>query len=202
MDEKSEEGRVVYSRPGGAPGGGPRRAGAWAAAGRDSLWGALVPLAAGFALLVGLVFGLGLKSADEVGKTSFGTRDDERRLSLMSSTLLNLRLALSRLDAEARLRASVEAGTGGVMLPPTDLRLRHERGEVEKLLPEFDRLQLRDAEKKRAAREGIDSYVAITKNLDEYSLNGFAAYRDLDERLTSMMSELSDERAALEERRL
>jgi signal transduction histidine kinase len=159
-------------------------------------------LAAGFALLVGLVFGLGLKSADEVGKTSFGTRDDERRLSLMSSTLLNLRLALSRLDAEARLRARVEAGTGGVMLPPTDLRLRNERGEVEKLLPEFDRLQLRDAEKKRAAREGIDSYVAITKNLDEYSLNGFAAYRDLDERLTSMMSELSDERAALEERRL
>jgi signal transduction histidine kinase len=201
-DEKSEEGRVVYSRP-GEPGGGPRRARAWAtAAGRDTLWRALVPLSVGFALLVGLVFGLGVMSAGEVGKTSFDTRDDERRLSLMSSTLLNLRLALSRLDTEARMRARVEAGTGGVMLPPSDLRLRNERGEVEKLLPEFDRLQLKDASNKRAVREGIDSYVAITKNLDEYSLKGFAAYRDLDELLKSTMSEVSDERDALEERRL
>jgi PAS domain S-box-containing protein len=201
-DEKSDEGRVVYSRP-GEPGDEPRRAGAWAAAaGRDTLWRALVPLSVGFVLLVGLVFGLGVMSAREVGKTSFDTRDDERRLSLMSSTLLNLRLALSRLDTEARMRARVEAGTGGVMLPPSDLRLRNERGEVEKLLPEFDRLQLKDAAKKRAVREGVDSYVATTKNLDEYSLKGFAAYRDLDELLKSTMSEVSDERDALEERRL
>src|SRR3954470_2137446 len=166
-DEKSDEGRVVYSRP-GEPSSEPGRA--WAsAAGRDTLWRALVPLSVGFALLVGLVFGLGVMSAREVGKTSFDTRDDERRLSLMSSTLLNLRLALSRLDTEARMRARVEAGTGGVMLPPSDLRLRNERGEVEKLLPEFDRLQLKDAAKKRAVREGVDSYVATTKNLDEYS---------------------------------
>ncbi len=201
-DEKSEEGRVVYSRP-DEPGGGPGRARAWAlAAGRDTLWRALVPLSVGFALLVGLVFGLGVMSAREVGKTSFDTRVDERRLSLMSSTLLNLRLALSRLDTEARMRARVEAGTGGVMLPPSDLRLRNERGEVEKLLPEFDRLQLKDAAKKRAVREGIDSYVAVTKSLDDYSLKGFAAYRDLDELLKSTMSEVSDERDALEERRL
>ena len=201
-DEKSDEGRVVYSRP-GEPEGEPGGERAWAsAAGRDTLWRALVPLSVGFALLVGLVFGLGVMSAREVGKTSFDTRDDERRLSLMSSTLLNLRLALSRLDTEARMRARVEAGTGGVMLPPSDLRLRNERGEVEKLLPEFDKLQLKDAAKKRAVREGVDSYMATTKNLDEYSLKGFAAYRDLDELLKSTMSEVSDERDALEERRL
>jgi signal transduction histidine kinase len=205
-DEKSDEGRVVYSRPGEAGGAEPlaRRARAWVGAGarRDTLWRALVPLSVGFALLVALVFGLGLMSAREVGRTSFDTRDDERRLSMMSTTLLNLRLALSRLDTEARMRARVEAGTGGVMLPPSDLRLRNERGEVEKLLPEFDRLQLKDAAKRRAAREGIDAYVATTKSLDDYSRNGFAAYRDLDERLRSLMSDLSDERAALEDRRI
>lgn len=200
----SDEGRVVYSRPEEEDGGGGRRrARAWAAGvGRDSLWKALVPLFVGFALLVGLVFGLGLMSKREVGRTSFDTRDNERRLSLMSSTLLNLRLALSRLDAEARLRARVDAGTGNVMLPPSDLRLRNERGEVEKLLLEFDRLQLKDAAKKRAVRESVDAYVATTKSLDDYSRNGFTSYRDLDERLRSMMSELSDERTALEERRL
>src|SRR5205085_7955157 len=113
-DEKSEEGRVVYSRPGEASGGEPRRARSWAAAaGRDTLWGALVPLCVGFALLVGLVLGLGVMSAREVGRMSFDTRTDERRLSSMTGTLLNLRLALSRLDAEARIRARVEAGAGG-----------------------------------------------------------------------------------------
>src|SRR4051812_16450336 len=194
-DDKSDEGRVVYSRPDEAGGGGgasaPRRARAWASGvGRDSLWGALVPLSVGFALLVALVFGLGLLSEREVGRTSFDTRDDERRLSLMTGTLLNLRMALSRLDTEARLRARVEAGTGSVMLPPSDLRLRNERGEVEKLLPEFDKLQLKDAARKRAVREGIDSYIAITKDLSEYSLKGFPAYRDLDELLMSTMSEV------------
>jgi signal transduction histidine kinase len=206
-DDKSDEGRVVYSRPGEAGGGGdaraPRGAGAWASGvGRDSLWGALVPLCVGFVLLVALVFGLGVMSGREVGRTSFDTRDDERRLSLMTGTLLNLRMALSRLDTEARLRARVEAGTGSVMLPPMDLRLRNERGEVEKLLPEFDKLQLKDAARKRAVRERIDSYIALTKDLNEYSLKGFPAYRDIDELLKSTMSEVSEERTALEERRL
>jgi len=201
MDEKSEEGRVVYSRPEDAGGGGRRRARVWGG-GRDTLWGALVPLSVGFALLVGLVFALGFLSAREVGQRSFDTSADEHRLTAMTRTLLDLRLALSRLDTEARLRARVEAGTGNVMLPPMDLRLRNERGEVEKLLPDFDKLQLRDAAKKRDVRERIDAYIAVTRNLDRYSLNGFPAYRDLDESLTSMMSELSAERDALGERRV
>jgi signal transduction histidine kinase len=202
-DDKSDEGRVVYSRPDEEGGGGGRRAHSWAASmGRDTLWGALVPLSVGFALLVGLVFALGLLSADAVGRLSFDTRDDERRLSLMSRTLLDLRLALSHLDTEARIRARVEAGTAGVILPPSDLRLRNERGEVERLLPEFDRLQLKDAEKKRAVRAGVDSYIAVTKDLSQYSEKGFTTYRDLDAQLTSLMSELTEERGALEERRL
>jgi signal transduction histidine kinase len=203
-DEKSDEGRVVYSRPGEGGGGGRGRAHtSWAASmGRDTLWGALVPLSVGFALLVGLVFALGLLSADAVSRMSFGTRDDERRLSLMSKTLLDLRLALSRLDTEARLRARVDAGTAGVILPPSDLRLRNERGEVERMLPDFDRLQLKDVEKKRAVRAGVETYIAITKDTNQYSEKGFTTYRDLDARLTSLMSELTEERSALEEHRL
>lgn len=202
-DEKSDEGRVVYSRPEDADGGARRRARGWGAGGgRDTLWGALVPLSVGFVLLVGLVFALGILSEREVGRSSFDTRAEERRLSAMSSTLLNLRLALSQLNTEARLRARVDAGTGDVIQPPSDLRLRNERGEVEKLLPDFDKLQLKDEARKRAARERIDAYIAITKNLDDYSRSGFVAYRDLDGLLTSMMSEVSAERTELGERRL
>ncbi|HWW74863.1 MAG TPA: histidine kinase dimerization/phospho-acceptor domain-containing protein, partial [Pyrinomonadaceae bacterium] len=204
MDEKKDGGRVVYSRPeaggegAGRPsvlrkvvGGGPY----------DSMWQTLVPLLVGFALLVALVFGLGLLSAGKIREVTFGAKDDDRRLAATSNTLLNLRLALSRLDTEARLRGRIEAGTGGVMLPPTDLRLRNARTEAETLLAEFDGVPLADATKKRDVHERVVNYVQITKDLREYSLHGFEAARDLDDKLRSLMSDVTDERARLDQQR-
>jgi hypothetical protein len=166
----------------------------------DSLWQTLVPLLVGFALLVGLVLGLGFLSVGKIREITFGAKDEDRRLAATSNTLLNLRLALSRLDTEARLRGRLEAGTGGVMLPPTDLRLRNARGEVETLLAEFDAVPLAAA-KKRDVHERAVSYVNITKDLREYSLSGFTAARDLDDKLRSLMSDVTEERARLDEQR-
>jgi signal transduction histidine kinase len=160
-----------------------------------------VPLLVGFALLVGLVFGLGYLSVGKVSDATYDTSGDRRRLASMSETLLNLRLALSRLDTEARIRAQIEAGTGGVMLPPTDLRLRNERGDVERLLTEFDKLPLADPAKKKDVRDRVVEYVEITKDLREYSLKGFPRARDLDERLRALMKDVAEERERLEEQR-
>ena len=208
MGEKKDGGRIVYSRPEG--GGGEDdarpsvlRKAAEVATHRDyaPLWRTLVPLLVGFVLLVGLVIGLGQLSVNKVRDVTYDTRSDESRLSSVSNTLLNLRLALSRLDTEARIRGRIEAGTGGVMLPPTDLRLRNERGEVEKLLAEFDRLPLADAGKKREAHDRIAEYVETTRDLREYSLKGFALARDLDERLRALMKDVGEERSRLDEQR-
>ncbi|HEX8686224.1 MAG TPA: PAS domain-containing protein, partial [Pyrinomonadaceae bacterium] len=204
MDEKRDGGRVVYSRP-DADGDGVERPSVLrkvvAGGPYDSLWQTLVPLLVGFAVLVALVFGLGLLSAAKIRDITFGAKDEDRRLAATSNTLLNLRLALSRLDTEARLRGRLEAGTGGVMLPPTDLRLRTARGEVETLLAEFDSLPLTDAAKKRDAHDRVVAYVNITKDLREYSLSGFTAARDLDDRLRSLMSGVTEERARLDQQR-
>jgi signal transduction histidine kinase len=205
MGEKQEKGRVVYSRLEGAGEGGPAREGKVAefaaALAHDSLWRALLPLFVGFALLVGLVFGLGQQSASKVAEARYSTQSEERRLAAAQSFLLNLRLELSKLDTEARIRGRIEAGTQGVMLPPTELRLRNERDAVEKLLPEFDRLPLNDAAGKQTARQLLDKYVADTKDLQGYSLNGFPDYRDLDEHLRLLMSGVDAERDKLEEQR-
>jgi signal transduction histidine kinase len=207
QDEDSENrGRVVYSRPEGEGGHeAPRRSKLVrrvAAGGPyDALWQTLVPLFVGFALLVGLVFGLGLLSASKVRDISFSGKEEERKLSTMSSTLLNLRLALSRLDTEARIRGRMEAGTGGVMLPPSDLRLRNERGAVETLRTEFDQLPLRDEATKQDVRQRLSEYVEITRDLREYSLKGFAASRDIDEKLRSLMSDVAEERLNLDVQR-
>ncbi|HEX7955312.1 MAG TPA: hypothetical protein VF508_00075, partial [Pyrinomonadaceae bacterium] len=165
-DEKKDGGRVIYSRPGG---GGdearpsPLREALGGGVEYQPLWRTLVPLLVGFALLFGLVFGLGYLSVRRVREVTFGVKDDARRLASMSETLLNLRLALSRLDTEARIRGRIEAGTGNVMLPPSDLRLRNERGEVERHLAEFDRLPLADAAKKQDVHDRVAAHVEITK---------------------------------------
>jgi signal transduction histidine kinase len=206
-DEKKEDGRVVYSRSEGAEGNGSASALAQGAGDfasalmRDSLWRTMLPLFVGFALLVALVFGLGFGSAGELEDVRFSTQREERALGETQNYLLNLRLELSRLDTEARIRGRIEAGTQGVMLPPTDLRLRNERDALVKLIPEFDRLRLADADAQQRARQLLDKYVADTTDLRTYSLGGYADFRDLDEQLRSLMKGVDDQRYTIEEQR-
>jgi len=206
-DENKDKGRVVYSRMGEAEERGTARwlkeklAGTDSGSANFSLWAALLPLLLGFALLVGLVVGLGYLSVDKVEDIRFSTQSEERALGAMQSQLLNLRLALSRLDTEARIRGRIEAGTESVLLPPLELRLRNERATFEKLLPGFDGLPLKDREKKAEVRRLLGEYVELTRDLREYSLKGFPAQRDLDGKLQTLMSEVGDQRDALDEKR-
>jgi signal transduction histidine kinase len=203
MNEKKDGGRVVYSRPETEGGEGePRPSTVRTAVGGayTPLWRTLVPLVVGFALLVGLVFGLGYLSAARIRDITYGAKEEDRRFSATLNTLLNLRLALSRLDTEARLRGRIEAGTGGVMMPPSDLRLRNARGEVATLLNEFDSLPLSDAAKKQEIHEHVAGYVETTKDLRDYSLNGFVAARDLEESLRTLMADVAKERSRIDER--
>src|SRR5947209_5783201 len=207
MNEERDKGRVVYSRLDGAGEGGSARAreskvAEFAAAlADDSLWRALLPLFIGFALLVGLVFGLGYQSASKLEEARFSTQTEERMLATTQNSLLNLRLELSRLDTEARIRGRIEAGTQSVMLPPSDLRLRNERDAFVKLLPGFDALPIRDADAKQRTRQLLDKYVEDTKDLRSYSLEGFDDSRDLDEQLRSLMKDVDEERYTIESQR-
>lgn len=200
--DDERDGRLVYNRT-GANGPGDGRVGTLdglRAEVRGALWQALVPLIVGFSLLIGLVIGLGILSANKVRDISFDTQDDYRRLAATSNHLLNLRLALNRLHTEARIRGKVEAGTEGVMNLPTDLRVRNERAAVEDLLPEFDKLQLGDPARKTRARARIEEYAETTKDVESYSLRGFPLYRDLDEELRALSAEVGGQQQEIEER--
>ncbi|HEV2859566.1 MAG TPA: ATP-binding protein [Pyrinomonadaceae bacterium] len=207
-DEEKDEGRVVYSRLDGGEDEGRQQARPAAprpqkgvAAPEGGLWRALLPLSLGFALLVALVFGLGLMSAERLSDTRFKTQDQERRLSFTLNSLLNLRLGLSQLDTEARLRARVESGTRGVLLPPTELRLKNARSAVETQLAEYDKLPIRNAARKQDIRRRVVEHIELTRDLEAYSLRGFASYRDLEEQLRTLLAEVGDERSGLEEQR-
>ncbi|HWS56160.1 MAG TPA: ATP-binding protein [Pyrinomonadaceae bacterium] len=194
MGEGSSDGRAVYSRPGGRGGEG-----AFESSG-GPLWQALAPLLVGFALLVALVIGLGYLSADKVRETRFSTQQEERALAARLNLLLNLNLALNKLNTEARIRGRLEAA--GVMLPPTDLRLRNERDAVRALLPDFDKLPVGGPpERKADIRRRLDEFVAMTGDLRRYSLEGFSAHQGVEKDLDALFDEIDAERDALDERR-
>src|SRR5918993_297886 len=201
-EQQQKNEHVVYGDAGEARAREEReRAASSEAARQGTLWQALLPLLVGFALLVGLVIVLGVLSQNELEEVRFKTEQEERKLSEMLRRLLDLRLALSKLDTEARIRGQVEAGTKGGMLPPSDLRLRNERGAVEKMLPLFAGLPLKDEEKKNRVWQRIVDYIEITKDPGSYSANGYPAYRDLEAELRSLSEEVSNESEAIRGRR-
>jgi signal transduction histidine kinase len=191
---KRDDGRVIYKRPGEA-GGGRRAAGgqgkAAEAAGGEVLWQALAPLLVGFAMLIGLVIGLGIVSGDNVRETRFDTQREERTLATHINHLLDLHLALNKLNIEARIRGRLEAA--GVPLPPTDLRLRNERDAFRKLLPDFERLPVQ-AERRADIRRRLEEFAVLSEDLRRYSLEGFGAYQQLEKDIGALRAELNSEK--------
>ncbi len=79
---------------------------------------AITPLVIGFLLLLALIAVLSLWSAQIMTDVSFEARSLESQYTARLSLLLNLRLAITRLDNEARTRADIESR--GVLNPPFD----------------------------------------------------------------------------------
>src|SRR5438128_654786 len=158
---QSTDGEVVYRRmavdltPAAA---GPRE---------PRLDPGLVPLVAGFALLLLLVLVLGNLSVRRVEDTSNQALDLEHSLATRSSLLLQLRVALTKLDNEARDR--MEAKARHELTPPFNMRLDSARGDVNDLLPLLDHAPLSEMPKWRAFRNDLATYVDITKDSDRFS---------------------------------
>jgi len=190
VEEQDGGGRVIYARSALAENGsgGPSEDGARGAdtaslLDRGSLAPMLMPLLIGFTMLVGLVIGLGVLSVRSLNVVSRSTSEQERQQSAKLNLLLKLRMALNKLDNEARARARVEAGTTKGLMSPFDLRLRNARNEVKKQLESFEHLQLSGTEKGRAFREKAHDFVRITEDTASYSVQGFAIFRDVDTQL-------------------
>jgi PAS domain S-box-containing protein len=167
----STEGEVVYRRLDQTPptAGGP---------GTSRLDPGLLPLVGGFALLLLLILVLGNLSVRRVEETSNEALGLEQTLSARASLLLKLRVALTKLDKEARDRSGAKARHE--LRPPFDLRLDTARGEVSDLLPLLDHPPLSEMQKWRTFRNDLAQYVEITRNDVQYSQDGFAKFRDVD----------------------
>ena len=128
---QQSDGEVVYRRLLPSASGGKKE---------SRLDPTLLPLIAGFALLLLLVWVLGSLSVRRLEDTSSDALALEHSHATRAGLLLNLRVALTKLDNEARKR--MEATARRELSPPFDLRLDSARA----------RLQSVDASRSCAAR--------------------------------------------------
>ena len=152
---------------------------------------ALAPLLAGFALLLLLILLLGNLSVRKLEDTSRDALQLENTHAARAALLLQLRVALTRLDNEARDR--MEAISRRELSPPFDLRLDTARGKVGELLPLLDHAPLSEMPNWRRLRDDLAAYVAITRDRDRYSQEGFAKFRDVDLELNKIIEETTAE---------
>ncbi len=159
----------------------------------------LLPLIGGFAVLLLLIIVLGNLSVRRLEDTSREALDVEHQHAAKAKLLLQLRVALTRLDNEARNRMAADARHE--LQPIFDLRLRTARGTVDDLVPLLDHLPLSELPKWRAFRGDLAAYVALTNDKTRYSQDGFAKFRDVDAELDDLVQESAAEQVQVVDRR-
>jgi len=181
---QESDGEVVYRRVLPPAAGGKRE---------SRLDPTLLPLVAGFALLLLLIWVLGSLSVRRLEDTSRAALELEHTHAARAGLLLQIRVALTRLDNEARKR--MEANARRELTPPFALRLDTARGEVANLLPQLVHAPLAELPKWHKFHDDLAAYIEITKDESRYSLEGFAKFRDVDAELDEIIADSAKEEA-------
>src|SRR6185369_5965596 len=180
----TDEGRVVYRRvtpQNEAP--RPRR--------EPRFDPALLPLIIGFAILLLLVLAQGNLSVRRLEDTSRQSLQLEQAYAARAALLLQFRVALTRLDNEARNRAEGDARRE--LRPPFDLRLDTARGKVMQLLPWLEHPPISDLPKWQKFRADLSTYLDVVHERERYALEGFGSFRAVDNSLNDLVAEAGTE---------
>jgi signal transduction histidine kinase len=150
---------------------------------------AIAPLVVGFLLLLVLILTLGYLSARRMDYVGQAVLDLEHQHAAKLNLLLKFRLAVTKLDNEARARA--EADARRELKPPFEVRLNSARGELKQLLLQLDQPPFNSDPAWSTFRSNLSSYVEITEDLRRYSLEGFRSFDVVDKELNTLLDDLS-----------
>ena len=145
---------------------------------------AITPLVVGFTLLLALISILGYLSVQKMNVVSSTVLDLERQHTARLGLLLQLRLAVTKLNNEVRTDQEAEARGG--LKPPFNVRLGTAREEVDKLLGRLEKPPLSEEPAWIKFREDLTAYTEITEDSRRYSLEGFEKFRDIDNQLEDL----------------
>lgn len=191
--EELDEPRVVYRRAepieGSAqpPIAAPPTRGDWL----REISPAIMPLVVGFLLLLILIAVLGFLSVRRMNEVGAAMLDLEQQHAAKLSLLLKLRLAVTKLDNEARARA--EAESRNEIKPPLELRLNMAQDDISELLGQLERPLLVNDPAWSTFRRDLATYVDVTEDLRRYSLEGFDKFRIVDTELNNLLDQSRQE---------
>ena len=177
---------VVYRRGDLRPQGGAASAAEAFQSRAREIAPAITPLIIGFALLLGLIMLQGYLSIRGTDDVSSRVLDLENQHAARLGLLLKLRLAVTKLNNEARARH--EANTRNELKPPFAVRLGNAREEVANLLPQLDKPPLSDDPSWTQFRNDLSSYLEVTYDLSGYSSDGFTRFRTVDTELDNLLA--------------
>ncbi|HEY6231716.1 MAG TPA: ATP-binding protein [Pyrinomonadaceae bacterium] len=143
---------------------------------------ATIPLVAGFVLLLLLIGVVGWLSMRRMNEVGLAVLDLEQTHAARLGLLLRLRLAVTKLDNEARSRDQ----TRGELHPPFDLRLGKARGEARDMLSELQRTT--EPAWQNFAND-LAAYIEATEDPRQYSLEGFKKFKTVDAELNSLQDQ-------------
>jgi len=145
---------------------------------------AISPLVVGFTLLLALISILGYLSVQKMNDVSSTVLDLERQHTTRLGLLLQLRLAVTKLNNEVRAIQETEARGG--LKPPFDVRLSTAREEVNNLLRRLEKPPLSEEPEWIGFRENLTAYSEITEDSRRYSMEGFEKFRKVDDQLEKL----------------
>ena len=155
---------------------------------------ALLPLVVGFLLLLAVISVLGVRNVSKMDEVALDARELSRQHSARLGLLLNLRLAVTKLDNEARTRHNEESMR---IAPPFDTRLSKAREELNQVVKQLSQPLVSDVGSWEQMRVDLQKYVEITEDRRRYSLEGFDAFKKVDNELNGLFKELEAEQTQI-----
>jgi signal transduction histidine kinase len=158
---------------------------------------AIIPLIIGFLSLLILIGLIGYKSINRMDEVGSAVLDLEQQHAARLSLLLKLRLAVTKLDSEARLRAQADARRE--LKPPFEIRVNAARSELKELLRQLERPPLASDPVWNQFRNDLIVYVGATEDLRSYSLEGFGKFEVVDKEVNRLLEESNSKQIEVSE---
>jgi two-component system sensor histidine kinase PilS (NtrC family) len=160
---------------------------------------AITPLVIGFTLLLALISILGYLSVQRMNDVSSQVLDLEQHLSARLRLQQNLRLAITKLNNEARRRDEVQARDE--LSPPFDVPFGKAREEVNLYIRLMESPPLANEPSWVHFHDDLKLYTELTQDPRRHSLEGFAKFRDLDAELDGLRVALTNEQLQFSNKR-
>ncbi|HYJ85056.1 MAG TPA: ATP-binding protein [Pyrinomonadaceae bacterium] len=188
--ETEDHSTVVYRRIDAEPAQSPAQQSSPQRNWVQRLAPAVTPLVLGFLVLLILISVVGFLSVRRMDEVSIAVLGLEQQHAAKLSLLLKLRLAVTKLNNEARARADSEARRE--MRPPIDMRLNRARDELKELMPDLERALIADPSWQKFKND-LTSFVEVTNELRRYSLEGFERFDVVDKELDALLQRSNEE---------